>query len=260
MVNNQIRHHWVPANRTPAVTHSRRYLEVEMTSRRYLEVEMTSRRYPAADTTVSPEKIVRLRAAELSTYSCTSQFDRFATQHRFHDAASFDRYVFALLDAGIVDYDALRQAEAKRAAKRAGGKLSRLAAAAPGLRLFSAATMTSFTICRTDGHLVWHDVFRRPAAIGIPASAAEASARQAIWLAWRARTHVGAPAARLRLVMADSYDITTRRLHHAAQTAGLVLELSIAQPNPAAQQRARRDFIGWSEPDLRFLFDRKESA
>ncbi|MFI6041948.1 hypothetical protein ACIA8C_09955 [Nocardia sp. NPDC051321] len=222
---------------------------------------MKSRRSPTTHTPLSPEMVVRLRAGELSTYSCTSQFDRVAAQHRFNNAASFDRYVFALLEAGIVDYDALRQAEATRAAKRAGGKLSRLAAKGPRLRLFSAATMTSFTICRSDGHLVWHDLFRQPATIGTPANAAEAAARQAIWLAWRARSHVRASAATLRLVMAHSYEITPRRLHHAAQTAGLVLALSTASHNPAAEQRARRDIVGFSEIDLRFLFDTdKESA
>ncbi|MFE5456106.1 hypothetical protein [Nocardia sp. NPDC056564] len=221
---------------------------------------MKSRRSPAADTMVSPEMVVRLRAGELHTYTRTSQFDRIAAQHRFHDAASFDRYVFALLDIGI-DYDALRQAEARWAAERAGGTLAVLAARGPRLRLFSAATMISFTVCRSDGHLLWHDHFRRPAAIGTPASAAEAAARQAIWLAWRARIHAKAPAATLRLVMAHSYDITTRRLQHAAETAGLLLELSISgRHNPAAEQRARRDIVGWSELDLRYLFDKARDS
>ncbi|WP_378741190.1 hypothetical protein [Nocardia brasiliensis] len=204
--------------------------------------------------------VVRVRAGELHTYTRTSQFDRVAAQHRFSDAASFDRYVLALLEVGI-DYDALRQAEATWAAEQAGGKLAMLAAKGPRLRLFCAATMTSFTICRSDGHLVWHDIFRHPAAIGTPAIATEAAARQAIWLAWRARSHTEVPAARLRLDMAHSYEITTRRLHHAAQTAGLLLEVSTTgRHNPAAQQRTRRDAVDWAATDLATLFDTDEES
>ncbi|WP_107657523.1 hypothetical protein [Nocardia suismassiliense] len=221
---------------------------------------MKSHRSVAVGATVTPEMVVRIRARELRTYTRTSQFDRVAAQHQFSDSASFDRFVIALLNLGI-DYDGLCQAEAAQAVELAGGKLAVLAAKGPRLRLFSAATMVSFTICRSDGRLVWHDVFKNPAAIGTGAIAAEAAARQAIWLAALAREQAGEPAATLRLVMAQSYEITTRRLRHAARTAGLVLELTTSgRRNPAAEQRARRDAVYWSAADLRSLFDTDEES
>ncbi|MFF3224089.1 hypothetical protein ACFYV7_14955 [Nocardia suismassiliense] len=202
--------------------------------------------------------VVRSRSRELRTYTRTSQFDRVGAQHQFSES-SFDRFVIALLKLGI-DYDALRQGEAAQAVELAGGKLAVLAQRGPRLRLFSAATMASFTICRSDGRVVWHDAFKNPAAIGTGGLAVEAAARQAIWLAALAREQVGAPAATLRLVMAHSYEITTRRLEHAAHTAGLVLELTTSRRNPAAEQLARRDAVYWSAADLRSLFDTDEES
>ncbi|WP_327116496.1 hypothetical protein OHB12_04755 [Nocardia sp. NBC_01730] len=209
--------------------------------------------------TVTPELVVGVRAAELRKFTRVCQFDRVAVEHGFTDVLSFERYLTALLVAGI-DYEGRRQAEAARRCVHR--RLAAAAARGPRLMLWSAATMDTFTICRGEGQIVWHDLFPRGTAIGTGAAAAEASAQQAIWLAGQARIQWGADVATLHLVLARSRGVDSAVLHRAALTAALVLDV-VTDPvhNPAAEQCCRREAVDWSTTDLGGLFDaHRESA
>lgn len=130
-------------------------------------------------------------------------------------------------------------------------RLSVMGPRGPQLTLWSAATMTTFTICRADGRVIWHDQFPQGAVIGSGADAAEASARQGIWLAGQARAQWGAEAATLHLILARSRGVDVESLHHAALTAALVLDVGTGPVhNPAAEQCLRRDAVDWYVTDL----------
>ncbi|MBF6339751.1 hypothetical protein IU450_28250 [Nocardia abscessus] len=198
---------------------------------------------------VTPEMVVRVRAAELHGFTSTHQFDRVAAEHKFTDTRSFERYLTALLVEAGIDYEGLRQTEAAR--RSAHQRLVAVAARGPRLMLWSAATMTTFTVCRADGQVIWHDLFLRDTAPCTGSAAAEASARQAIWLAGRARTGWGAEAATLRLILARSRGVDLENLHRAAATADLVLDVATNPVhNPAAEQCTRRDAVDWRSSDL----------
>ncbi|WP_157129231.1 hypothetical protein [Nocardia amamiensis] len=198
---------------------------------------------------VTPEMVVRVRVLELHGFTSTRQFDRVAAEHGFTDACSFERYLTALLVEAGIDYEGLRQTEASRRSMHQ--RLVAMAARGPRLTLWSAATMTTFTICRADGQVIWHDLFPRNTVLHTGAAAAEASARQAIWLAGQARVGWGAEAATLHLILARSRRVNLENLHHAAATADLVLDV-VTDPvhNPAAEQCTRRDAVDWHSSDL----------
>ncbi|WP_406279384.1 hypothetical protein OH799_11890 [Nocardia sp. NBC_00881] len=198
---------------------------------------------------VTPEMVVRVRAAELHGFTSTRQFDRVATEHGFTDASTFERYLTALLVEAGIDYEGLRQIEAAR--HTAHQQLVAMAARGPQLRLWSAATVTTFTICCADGRVIWHDLFPRDTVIASGASAAEASARQAIWLAGHACAQWGAEAATLHLILARSCGVDIQSLHRAAVTAALVLDVvTDSVHNPAAEQCRRGDAVDWYTTDL----------
>ncbi|MFX0578792.1 hypothetical protein [Nocardia nepalensis] len=198
---------------------------------------------------VTPEMVVRVRAAELHGFTSTRQFDRVAVEHKFTDGCAFERYLTALLVEAGIDYEGLRQIEAAR--RTADQRLAAMAARGPRLMLWSAATMDAFTVCRADGHVIWHDRFPSDTIIDTGAAAAETSARQAIWLAGQARTQWGAQAATLQLTLARTRGIDIENLHHAARVAALVLDVvSELVHNPAAEQCTRHAAVGWSTTDL----------
>ncbi|MBF6125541.1 hypothetical protein [Nocardia brasiliensis] len=203
---------------------------------------------------VTPEMVVRVRAGELRRCTRTRQFDRIAAQHQFTTAVEFDCYVDALLVHAGIDYDRLHQIEETR--RRTQHQRSRLAALGPRIRLWSAATMTRFTVCAHDGRVLWRDEFTDPEAIRTAADAAETAARQAIRLAEHARTYAGVYVARLVLVVSRSRGVPCARLHQVAEAAGLALELSTATTgNPAAVQREDRGAVDWSTSDLNALLE-----
>ncbi|MGO4613028.1 hypothetical protein AB4305_03630 [Nocardia sp. 2YAB30] len=209
---------------------------------------------------VTPEMVVRVRAAELHGFTSTRQFDQVATEHGFTDASTFERYLTALLVEAEIDYEGLRQTEVAR--RTVHHRLSVMAARGPRLTLWSAATMTTFTVCRADGRVIWHDLFSRDTAIDGGAAAAEASAQQAIWLAGQARAQWGAEAANLHLILARSGGVDVENLHRAAVTTALVLDV-VTDPvcNPAAEQCSRRDAVDWYTTDLGgLLHPHRESA
>ncbi|WP_433678329.1 hypothetical protein [Nocardia sp. CA-119907] len=198
---------------------------------------------------VTPEMVVRVRAVELHGFTSTRQFDRVASQHGFTDPAGFERYLTALLVEAGIDYEGLHQIEAAR--RIAHQRLVVRAARGPRVMLWSAATMTTFTVCRADGRVIWHDLFARDTVLGDGPSAAEASARQAIWIAEQARAQWGAEAATLHLILARSRGVDLENLHRDAATAGLVLDV-VTDPvhNPAAEQCQRREVVDWYTTDL----------
>ncbi|MFI6217021.1 hypothetical protein ACIBCD_33905 [Nocardia brasiliensis] len=208
----------------------------------------------ATATAVTPEMVVRVRAGELRRCTRTRQFDRIAAQHQFTTAAEFDCYVDALLVHAGIDYDRLHQIEETR--RRTQRQRSRLAALGPRIRLWSAATMTRFTVCAHDSRVLWHDEFTDPEAIRTAAHAAETAARQAIRLAEHARSYAGVYVARLELVVSRSRGVPCARLHQIAEAAGLVLELSTATTgDPATAQRDDRAAVDWSTSDLTTLLE-----
>ncbi|WP_327097019.1 hypothetical protein OIE68_45370 [Nocardia vinacea] len=209
---------------------------------------------------VTPEMVVRVRAVELHGFTSTRHFDRVAAAHGFTDAASFERYLTALLVEAGIDYEGLRQTEAARRGVQQ--RLVAKAARGPRVMLWSAATMTTFTICRADGQVLWRDLFPSGTVLGTGADAAEASARQAIWIAGQARTQWGADAATLHLILARSRGVDLENLHRAATTAGLVLDV-ITDPvhNPAAEQCNRPDALDWHTTVLgALLYPHRASA
>ncbi|MET8779007.1 hypothetical protein ABZV58_28725 [Nocardia sp. NPDC004654] len=209
---------------------------------------------PVTGGRVTPEKLVRLRAAELRKLTRKRQFDQVAIGHGFSDSASFERFVTALHDIAGIDYEGLRQVEAAR--RSVHRRLVTMAQRGPQLRLFSAATMTTFTICRADGHVIWHNRFPRECVIDTGTAAAETSARQAIWLAGQARVQWGADAATLHLVLARNRGVELVKLHETAVAAALVLEVSTDPVHhPAAEQCTRPTFIDWCGTDLGGLLE-----
>ncbi|WP_433194561.1 hypothetical protein ACQP1G_38310 [Nocardia sp. CA-107356] len=198
---------------------------------------------------VTPEMVVRVRAAELHGFTSTRQFDRVAVEHKFTDGRAFERFLTALLVEAGIDYEGLRQIEAAR--RSADQRLAAMTVRGPRLMLWSAATMDAFTVCRGDGRVIWHDRFASDTVIATGAAAAEASARQAIWLAGQARTKWGAEAATLHLILARTRSIDIENLHHTARTCALVLDV-VSEPvhNPAAEQCNRHEAVDWSATDL----------
>ncbi|WP_338760827.1 hypothetical protein V7968_32485 [Nocardia vulneris] len=206
-------------------------------------------KHPPTATPVTPDMVVRVRADELRRCTRTRQLDRIAAQHHFSTDTEFDCYVDALLVHTGIDYDRLHQIEETR--RRTQRQRARLTALGPTVRLWSAATMSRFTVCAHDGRVLWRDEFTDPGAIRTAADAAEASARQAIWLAEHARNYAGVYVARLALVLFRSRGIPCTRLHQTAEAAGLVLELSTATTgNPAAEQRDAPEAVDWHTTDL----------
>ncbi|WP_157124430.1 hypothetical protein [Nocardia pseudovaccinii] len=209
---------------------------------------------------VTPEMVVPVRAAELHGFISTRQFDRVAIEHGFTDTGTFERYLTALLVEAGIDYEGLRQTEASR--RTLDQRSIAMAARGPHLTLWSAATLDTFTVCRADGQVIWHDRFPIGTVIETRTEAAEASARQAIWLAGWARTQWGADAATLHLILARGQGIDVENLHRAAVTAALVLDL-VTNPvhNPAAEQCSRRDAVDLCTTDLgALLHPHQESA
>ncbi|MEU1950821.1 hypothetical protein [Nocardia rhamnosiphila] len=211
------------------------------------------RRY-AARAAVTPEMVVRVRLRELHTFTHTGQFDRVAAAHRFTDAHSFDRFVDALLDIGGIDYDGLRQVE--DAHRDTAQRVAGAARHGPRLTVWSAATLSRFTVCRSDGQVVWRDRFRSRLG-GI--DAAQISAQHAIWLAGRAREHLGADAATVDLRLARGRGLDDQALHREALSAALVLETTvIALHNPAAECSRDTDLVDWHTCDLSTLHQHQD--
>ncbi|WP_280426683.1 hypothetical protein [Nocardia carnea] len=206
-------------------------------------------RYTSSGAPVTPEMVVRVRLRELHTFTHTGQFDRVAATHRFTDPRAFDRFVDVLLDIGGIDYDGLRRVEA---ADRATAE--RVAAAArhgPRFTVWSAATLTGFTVCRCDGEVIWRDRFH--GRLG-GFDAAQLSAQHAIWLAGRAREHLGAEAATVDLRLARGRGLDEQALHREALSAALVLETTVtALHNPAAEHSHDIDVVDWHTCDLSTL-------
>ncbi|WP_068056380.1 hypothetical protein [Nocardia xishanensis] len=209
---------------------------------------------------ITPEIVVRVRAASLRKFTRKRQFDQVAVQHGFTDSCSFERFVTALLDVAGVDYEGLRQVEAAR--RTVHRRLVAMARRGPRLMLWSAATMDAFIVCRADGRVIWHDHFPPDCPVASGIAAAETSARQAIWLAGQARVHWGAEAATLHLILARSRGVELIKLHHAAVTAALVLDV-VTDPvhNPAAEQCTHPTVVDWHRTDLGALIHSpRESA
>ncbi|WP_280183747.1 hypothetical protein [Nocardia cyriacigeorgica] len=200
---------------------------------------------------VTPEMVVRVRAVELRRCTTIRQLDRIAAQHGFTDPRTVERFLTALLDIAGIDYEGVRQAEALDRTHRS---LDQAADRGPRMLLYSAATSDQFTLCAGNGHVIWRD--HHPPDTGPDIPAAEAAARQAIWLAGLARTHWGADAATLRLVLADAGGVNRLLLHAAALTAALVLELTV-QPvdHPATDAATTGGPVFWSTADLAALID-----
>ncbi|WP_435592139.1 hypothetical protein [Nocardia sp. bgisy118] len=200
-----------------------------------------------------------MRVADLRKLTRKRQFDQIAIQHGFTDSASFERFVTALHDVAGIDYEGLRQVEAAR--RSVHRRLVAMARRGPQLMLWSAATMDAFTICRADGRVIWHDRFAPDYPVATGVAAAEASARQAIWLAGQARCQWGAEAATLHLVLARSRGVELIKLHEAAVAAALVLEVTTDPVHhPAAEQCTRPTFIDWCGTDLGGLLESQEPA
>ncbi|MGW0046991.1 hypothetical protein GV791_09520 [Nocardia cyriacigeorgica] len=199
---------------------------------------------------VTPEMVVRVRAVELRRCTTTRQLDRIAAQHGFTDPRTVERFLTALLDIAGIDYEGMRQAEALDRTHRS---LDQLADRGPRILLYSAATTDQFTLCAGNGRIIWRD--HHPPDTGTDIAAAEAAARQAIWLAGLARTHWGADAATLRLVLADADGVNRLVLHAAALTAALVLELTVRPVDHPATAAATGGPVFWSTADLAALID-----
>lgn len=209
---------------------------------------------------VTPEMVVRVRAAELHGFTSTRQFDRVAVEHKFTDSRSFERYLTALLVEAGIDYEGLRQIEAAR--NSVDERLMAMAGRGPRLMLWSAATMDSFTVCRADGRVIWRDRFPNGTVIDTGAAAADASARQAIWLGGQARIQWGAQAVTLHLILARTRGVDVENLHSVARTAALVLDV-VSDPvhNPAAEQCNRPEVVDYYTTDLGgLLHPHRESA
>ncbi|MGV9822947.1 hypothetical protein [Nocardia xishanensis] len=225
-----------------------------------MKSERHRKNQPATSKAITPEMVVRVRAAELRSFTGKRQFDSVAIQHGFTDSRSFECFVTAVEDIAGIDYEGLRQVEAAR--RTAHRRLVAMARRGPRLMLWSAATMEAFTICRADGRVIWHDRFPQDCSVDTGTAAAETSAQQAIWLAGQARPQWGAEAATLHLILARSRGVELIKLHHAAVTAALALDVATELVhNPAAEQCTRPDRIDWRRTDLGALVcSRRESS
>ncbi|MEU2258109.1 hypothetical protein ABZ540_33605 [Nocardia xishanensis] len=205
------------------------------------------------DSRLRPEIVVQLCAAELRRFTRKRQFDQVAIRYGFTDSRTFGQFVTALQTVAGIDYDGLRHVEiARRTVHR---RLVSMARRGPRVMLWSAATMETFTICRADGRVIWHNRFPDEWVIDTGVDAAETSARQAIWLAGQARAQWGAEVATLHLVLARSRGVELVRLHHAAVAAALLLEVTTdLVHHPAAEQCTRPTVIDWCGTDLGGLF------
>ncbi|MEV6140491.1 hypothetical protein AB0L63_31515 [Nocardia sp. NPDC051990] len=196
---------------------------------------------------------------ESHAFSSTCQFDRVAAGHGFTDTCSFERYLTPLLVEAGIDNEKLRHAEAARCGVHQ--RLVAMAAREPRLTLWSAATMTTFTVCRGEGQVIWHELFPRDTVLRHGAAAVEASARQAIWLARQARSVWGAEAATLHLILARSRGVDFENLHRVAATADLVLDVVTDPVHNPAEQCRHREAVDWDSSDLGgLLHPRRESA
>lgn len=201
---------------------------------------------------VTPEMVVRVRALELRRCTTTRQLDRIAAQHGFTDPRTAERFWTALLDIAGIDYEGMRQAEALATTHR---RLGSAADRGPRMLLYSAATTEQFTICAGNGHIIWRDHHTPDTDTNTDGAVAEAAARHAIWLAGLARTHWGADAARLRLVLADADGVNRLVLHAAAMTSALVLELAVQPVDHPATEPGTSAPVFWSTADLATLID-----
>ncbi|SUE28926.1 Uncharacterised protein [Nocardia farcinica] len=221
---------------------------------------MTPTRTTPVPAVSTPEQVVQARAAELRTFTRTGQFTQVAAEHDFTDPVLFDRFRTALDELIGVDYVALQQIEVTR--RTTDQWLVEQASRGPRLMLFAAGTRTTFTICRADGRLVWHDHFSPEAAIGNDADATELAAGQAIWLAGRARACWGADAATLYLILARSHGVDLTRLNRHAVAVSLVLDV-VTDPveHPANLQRSHPGTVDWSSTDpAKLLHPRQAGA
>ncbi|MGI5219459.1 hypothetical protein [Nocardia sp. CA-290969] len=212
------------------------------------ETSKPSWRYPDRGA-VTPEMVVRVRLPQLHTFTRTAQFDQVAAAHRFTDVRAFNRFLDALLDIGGIDYDGLRQLE--EAHRGAAQRLAEAARRGPRLTVWSAATLTAFTLCRGDGQVMWRDRF--PLAVG-GIEAAQTSALHAIWLAGRAREYLGADAATVDLRLARGRGLDEQVLRREALAAALVLDaVVVAVHNPAAEHSTEVEVVDWRSTDLSTL-------
>ncbi|MBF6176045.1 hypothetical protein [Nocardia blacklockiae] len=128
------------------------------------------------------------------------------------------------------------------------------AARAPHLLLWSAATRTEFAVCRGDGEPVWHARF--PAGLGIASdeAAAQCAALHAITVAGRARQHIEAATAALRLVVACVVGVDLDALYRAATASSVMLDVGVAGAvNPAVACCLTDHYTHWSQVDLAAL-------
>ncbi|MEV0688276.1 hypothetical protein AB0I35_30905 [Nocardia sp. NPDC050378] len=203
-------------------------------------------------TPITPEEMVRARAAELRTFAITDEFDSLATEYGFTTDELSARYVQALLDVAGIDYDGLRQSEILWATS--GANLVRKAATGPALTVWSAATLEAFTVCGAAGRMIWHESFDADIVDGV--EAATISAEKAIEVAAHALAEWGGDAGVLRLNLARSRGLDFDRLHSIATTASLVLDIAtVPVRNPAAEQCTWPDQIRWRTVDLREVWD-----
>lgn len=117
------------------------------------------------------------------------------------------------------------------------------------LLLWSAATRTTFTVCRPDRSVAWHAPFHGHVAIDCDQDAAEYAALQAISLAARAHKEFGAQRATLRLITAEQCP-NIPVLDHAASSSGLVLDLVLDAVGHPALTHPEGHWVDWWERDL----------
>ncbi|MFD4407570.1 hypothetical protein ACFWPH_32875 [Nocardia sp. NPDC058499] len=197
---------------------------------------------------MTPEMVVRVRLPQLHTFTRTDQFDQVAAQHRFTDTRSFNRFLDALLDIGGIDYDGLRHAEnAHRAEEQ---RVADAACHGPRLTVWSAATLTTFTLCRGDGQVIWRD--RIPTTVG-GIEAAQTSALHAIWLAGQAREQLHTAAATLDLRLDRGRGLDLESLRREALAAALVLEATVVAVHNPAAERCAGEVVDWRGIDLSTL-------
>ncbi|MEV6326080.1 hypothetical protein AB0M45_33700 [Nocardia sp. NPDC051787] len=118
--------------------------------------------------------------------------------------------------------------------------------------LWTAATRTTYTVCRADGHVICREPFDTNPRTA--AAASETAARQAIWIAGCVRNEWGANAATLHLVLDNRRGVDTKGLERHAFTVGLVLDLSVSPVgNPAAGLCTVGAYVDWRRTDFAAL-------
>ncbi|WP_280362804.1 hypothetical protein [Nocardia wallacei] len=128
------------------------------------------------------------------------------------------------------------------------------AARAPHLLLWSAATRHEFAVCRGDGEPVWHTAFPAHLNVGSDEAAAQFAALYAITVAGRARAHIGADTAALRLVVACITGVSLDELYRAATASAVMLDIGVAGAvNPAVACCLTDHYTHWSRTDLATL-------